>query len=33
MYGDLIDLNYMDYSLTIKLDILYECFSFNDVTA
>ena len=33
MYGQLIDLNYMDYSFTLEMEILYECFNFKDVTA
>ena len=33
MVGQVIDLNYMDYSFTLELEILYECFNFKDVTA
>ena len=31
-FGNCIDLNYMDYSLTIEMEILYESFNFKNVT-
>ena len=33
MFGQAIDLNYMDYSFTLEMEILYECFNFKDVLA
>jgi len=32
-YGEIIDLNNMDYSLTLELEILYEGFNFRDVNS
>ena len=32
-FGNIIDLNHMDYSLTLELQILYENFNFKNVTA
>jgi hypothetical protein len=31
-FGNIIDLNHMDYSLTIEMEILYESFNFKNVT-
>jgi hypothetical protein len=31
-FGNVIDLNHMDYSLTIEMEILYESFNFKNVT-
>ena len=31
-FGNCIDLNHMDYSLTIEMEILYESFNFKNVT-
>jgi len=31
-FGEVIDLNYMDFSITLELEILYESFRFTDVT-
>ena len=33
MFGQSVDLNYMDYSFTLEMEILYECFNFKDVLA
>ena len=30
-FGEIIDLNNMDFSFTLELEILYECFNFKDV--
>ena len=30
-FGDIIDLNNMDFSFTLELEILYECFNFKDI--
>ena len=32
-FGEIVNLNNMDYSFTLELEILYECFNFNDVYA
>jgi hypothetical protein len=32
-FGDVLDINNMDYSLTLELEILYESFNFKNVTA
>jgi hypothetical protein len=32
-YGNIIDLNNMDFSFTLELEILYESFNFKDVFA
>jgi hypothetical protein len=32
-YGNVIDLNYMDFSFTLELELLYESFNFKDVFA
>jgi hypothetical protein len=32
-YGEIIDLNNMDYSLTLELEILYEGFNFRDINS
>ena len=32
-FGTVIDLNNMDYSLTLELELLYESFNFKNVTA
>jgi len=31
-FGGTIDLNHMDFSFTLELELLYECFNFKDVT-
>jgi len=31
MFGQVIDLNYMDYNFTLEMELLYECFSFSNV--
>lgn len=32
-FGDIIDLNNMDYSLTLELEVLYEGFNFNNINS
>jgi hypothetical protein len=32
-FGDTIELNYMDYSFTLELEVLYEGFNFKDINA
>ena len=32
-YGEIIDLNNMDYSFTLELEILYEGFNFRDINS
>ena len=31
-FGDVIDLNHMDFSFTLELELLYESFNFKDVS-
>jgi hypothetical protein len=31
-FGNIIDLNNMDFSFTLEMEILYENFNFNDIT-
>ena len=31
-FGSIIELNHMDYSFTLELEILYEGFNFKDIT-
>jgi len=30
-FGEIVDLNNMDFSFTLELELLYECFNFKDV--